>query len=290
MEATKNRNAPIVVFATDAHGVFTMSAGPGLAGLGRRPGEAVGKKASDLYADYPEVLAAAAAALAGETVTYRAVINGHVFESIYVPQRDGQGKVIGVIGAAYDLTPVTQPPPEPGRRYVIHGDRERFGEVRWAWENGVRRRDLEGRRCHEAIFGRSEPCANCPAAGARSSGSVSRVIASIEGEYDVVTAEWTPEGDVRVQIRAVSEALLSELMQARVHVLANHARLTPREREVLDLLLLGRSLAEIGQALSIKARTAKFHAANLLEKMHAESRLDLQRIVLQRGEGPEPRR
>lgn len=59
-----------------------------------------------------------------------------------------------------------------------------------------------------------------------------------------------------------------------------HARLTEREREVLDLLLLGRTHEDIARVLGISERTSKFHQANLLTKLGAESRLDLMRLFL----------
>jgi PAS domain S-box-containing protein len=49
--------SPVVVFALDRKGVYTVSAGKGLAALGRAEGEGVGKSIYDLYKDYPEVLA-----------------------------------------------------------------------------------------------------------------------------------------------------------------------------------------------------------------------------------------
>jgi DNA-binding NarL/FixJ family response regulator len=58
------------------------------------------------------------------------------------------------------------------------------------------------------------------------------------------------------------------------------ARLTEREREVLDLLLLGRTHEDIARLLGITERTSKFHQANLLTKLGAESRLDLLRLFL----------
>lgn len=62
--------------------------------------------------------------------------------------------------------------------------------------------------------------------------------------------------------------------------IVTHARLTEREREVLDLLLLGRTHEDIAQLLGISERTSKFHQANLLTKLGAESRLDLLRLFL----------
>lgn len=57
-------------------------------------------------------------------------------------------------------------------------------------------------------------------------------------------------------------------------------RLTPREREVLQLLLLGRANTDIATALGVSPRTARFHVENLLRKVGAESRLDLLRVFV----------
>jgi DNA-binding CsgD family transcriptional regulator len=73
---------------------------------------------------------------------------------------------------------------------------------------------------------------------------------------------------------------LSAVLERRIAQLARTAGLSPREREVLHLLLLGRSYSEIGVALEISPRTARFHQRNVLEKIGAESRLDLFRLLL----------
>ncbi len=73
---------------------------------------------------------------------------------------------------------------------------------------------------------------------------------------------------------------LEDLVRRRIDELAAEMQLSAREREVLDLLLLGRSTDEIGVALQITARTAKFHQANVLQKLGAESRNELMRIFL----------
>ncbi len=71
-----------------------------------------------------------------------------------------------------------------------------------------------------------------------------------------------------------------ELLRARRERLVANAGLTPREREVLDLLLLGRTQQEIGLVLEISARTAKFHQENVLAKLGADGRVDLIRIFI----------
>ncbi len=62
--------------------------------------------------------------------------------------------------------------------------------------------------------------------------------------------------------------------------LVDQSNLTSREREVLELLLLGRTHEDVAQVLGITERTSKFHQANLLAKLGAESRLDLMRLFL----------
>ncbi len=70
------------------------------------------------------------------------------------------------------------------------------------------------------------------------------------------------------------------LIRRRVDELAQEVHLSAREREVLDLLLLGRNGDEIGTVLSISPRTAKFHQANILQKLGVESRHELMRLFM----------
>jgi PAS domain S-box-containing protein len=109
LEATKERlgtvisNVPVVLFALDAEGRFTLSEGRGLRALGLEPGDVVGESALDLYADEPDVLDPMRRALDGETVTAVHRIESRWFESAYQPLVD-DGAVTGVIGVAVDIT------------------------------------------------------------------------------------------------------------------------------------------------------------------------------------------
>jgi DNA-binding NarL/FixJ family response regulator len=60
-------------------------------------------------------------------------------------------------------------------------------------------------------------------------------------------------------------------------------RLTPRERDVLRLLIAGKSDREIAAALSISYRTATFHVANILAKLDVPSRTAAVAVALQQG-------
>ena len=59
--------------------------------------------------------------------------------------------------------------------------------------------------------------------------------------------------------------------------------LTPREREVLDLLADGRSNKSIANALGISDQTAKFHVASICGKLGAANRTEAVRLALGRG-------
>ena len=96
--------APLVLFALDRHGVFTMVEGRGLDALGLRPGLLIGRSAFELYADLPQALADVRRALAGETFSSTVEVFGVVFESWYSPVRDPAGAVAGVIGVGTDIT------------------------------------------------------------------------------------------------------------------------------------------------------------------------------------------
>lgn len=57
-------------------------------------------------------------------------------------------------------------------------------------------------------------------------------------------------------------------------------RLTPREREVLDLVVAGRHNREIAETLGISARTVEVHKARMMAKMQATCVPDLVRMSL----------
>ncbi len=102
--ATVISNAPIVLFALNRKGVFTLCEGKGLESIGLKPGETMGVAAADLFVDSPAILDNIARALAGEAFTATVEYHERVFETHYRPVIKGFGEITGVIGVAMDIT------------------------------------------------------------------------------------------------------------------------------------------------------------------------------------------
>ena len=71
-----------------------------------------------------------------------------------------------------------------------------------------------------------------------------------------------------------------DLQQARLRAL--FATLTPRETEVLELVVEGLSNKAVANALGLSAKTVEVHRAKVMEKMHARSLSDLVKMAMQR--------
>jgi PAS domain S-box-containing protein len=97
---------PALVWSTDTDLRLTETAGSALANLGLSPNEQQGRLLSEVFGtsdrDFP-ALAAHQRALSGEIGSYEVEMNGRAFEGCVQPLLDA-GRVIGVVGAAFDIT------------------------------------------------------------------------------------------------------------------------------------------------------------------------------------------
>jgi two-component system response regulator FixJ len=111
----------------------------------------------------------------------------------------------------------------------------------------------------------------------------SAVLAMKAGATDV----FTKPIDSERLVRAVRDALkhdiqlgaISDNGRRRIEV-RGFDQLTPREREVLQLITNGQSNKEAGRQLGISPRTIEVHRARVMEKLGARNTADLMRIVL----------
>lgn len=65
--------------------------------------------------------------------------------------------------------------------------------------------------------------------------------------------------------------------------------LTPREVQVLKLILEGKSSREVADALFVSKRTVDFHLANIFEKLNVNSRVQAFRRAAELGIIPDLR-
>ena len=99
-------SVPVVVFALDRDGRFTLSEGRGLDALGLRPGQVVGQSVFDVYRDEPGIVGHARRALAGETFTCTDELraSGRIYDVRWGPIYAPDGTIAGATGVATDVT------------------------------------------------------------------------------------------------------------------------------------------------------------------------------------------
>lgn len=106
-------NAPVIIVAVDPQGTFTLSEGRGLEAAGLAPGQIVGQSVADLFAHIDVVQAdgvtlsvseAVHRVLAGDSVSGLAKMGSEYFDNDFVPDRDADGRVVGMIGVASVVT------------------------------------------------------------------------------------------------------------------------------------------------------------------------------------------
>ena len=96
--------APIMLFGIDANGIITVSEGKGLAALGQRPGEVVGRSIFEELDDAPEFAQPYRIALSGQTFHGVGTYKGTTIEAWVTPMRDPDGRVTGAISVSTDVS------------------------------------------------------------------------------------------------------------------------------------------------------------------------------------------
>jgi DNA-binding CsgD family transcriptional regulator len=171
-----------------------------------------------------------------------------------------------------------------GVAYLVSADPATFGRITKAWGPSLQGKPSPiGQPCCEVFCGGSK-CRACAvfAKDLGQEGATTVASKQTNGKtcFEVVTARSLSKSEIAVTRWSVDSIVMSALVAARVSEICTSAGLSAREREVLGLLLLGRSVGDIAKELHIVARTAKYHQRSVLSKVGAESRFDLCRLLL----------
>jgi two-component system response regulator FixJ len=84
----------------------------------------------------------------------------------------------------------------------------------------------------------------------------------------------------RIQRAIAKDAAMRKSLGEHARIRAHLESLTPREREVLDLMTQGKQNKVIGLDLGVSPRTIEIHRARVMEKMNAQSVAELVRMML----------
>lgn len=102
-------------------------------------------------------------------------------------------------------------------------------------------------------------------------------------EAELISAIHTVQiGDIYVHPRMI-RALLEKTDQPPVQTAAPAELLTPRETDVLRLIVQGYTNRQIAEELRLSVRTVEGHRANLTEKLGLHSRVELVRYAREHG-------
>mgnify|MGYP001805888883 CR=1 FL=1 len=113
-------------------------------------------------------------------------------------------------------------------------------------------------------------------------GDVALAVAALKGgAVDFLEKPFDPERLLESVGEAVAQRNFTHRQQIEVReILARMSLLTPREREVLDLVAAGLANKVVANRLNISSRTVEIHRARVMEKMAARHVSDLVRMSL----------
>jgi DNA-binding CsgD family transcriptional regulator len=135
-----------------------------------------------------------------------------------------------------------------------------------------------GRRCEDVVCARSRSfdavCAEHCAA---------RLMTDGEGHFDRLVV--TPDSEIRrLTCTRVGDELVVVLTPTGRDARAYERRLTVRERQVLELVAMGMSNPEIGEALGLGRATVRSHVERIFEKLDATTRTEASLTAIEVGE------
>lgn len=146
----------------------------------------------------------------------------------------------------------------------------------------VRMPGMSGLDLHERIS-RDEP--SLPIIFITGHGDVPMAVRAMKaGAVDFIAKPFNDQALLdRIQQGIERDAYNRSRMAERREIHTRWARLTPREREVMEMVVSGHSNKTIASHLGVSSKTVEAHRAKFMEKMQASSIPDLMRLTLSYG-------
>jgi two-component system response regulator DctR len=112
-------------------------------------------------------------------------------------------------------------------------------------------------------------------------GDVPIAVAALKkGAYDFLEKPFHDNDLVNIVIKALEHDAAQRVNQAsRAGIEARLAELSPREREVMELVLAGKLNKVIAEELRITMRTVEVHRARIFDKMGVRSAVELAQLL-----------
>jgi two-component system, LuxR family, response regulator FixJ len=102
-----------------------------------------------------------------------------------------------------------------------------------------------------------------------------------QGAFDFLQKPFRDQDLIdRIQSALARDAEARQSLQEHARIRVRIASLTPREKEVLELLTSGKANKMMAQDLGLSQRTVEIHRAHVMEKMGAKSVAQLVRMVM----------
>lgn len=142
----------------------------------------------------------------------------------------------------------------------------------------IRMREMSGLECFDVLLQQGN---TLPVIFLTGHGDVPMAVGALKkGAYDFLEKPFEDNALVDVVIRALeSDARRQASQETQATVAGRLAQLTPREQEVMQLVLAGKFNKVIADELNISMRTVEVHRSRVFEKMGVRSAVELAQLL-----------
>jgi two-component system response regulator DctR len=143
----------------------------------------------------------------------------------------------------------------------------------------IRMREMSGLECFDVLLERGN---TLPVIFLTGHGDVPMAVGALKkGAYDFLEKPFEDNALVDVVVRALeSNARRQASQESQATVAGRLVQLTPREQEVMQLVLAGKFNKVIADELNISMRTVEVHRSRVFEKMEVRSAVELAQLLV----------